>query len=255
MDLGRNWFVHAERRKAKSSKSKKPAPTHALYTDEELQRIEKIYDGERARGSDTFWYEDVEVGSALPEMVKGPLHLTDMWNQHMGAGWFGYGNPALRLGYENRKKMSGFYSRTKYNSWDVIQRVHWDEALAQEVGVPLMYDIAPTRNAWVLHYCTQVMGDDAWLYHVHNELRSFNFFGDTTFYSGEVREKRVDAELGPLMEISISGINQRGVENTTATAIILLASKEFGAVKLPSPPDRITEKTRQLHWERGQQQK
>lgn len=245
----RHWFVHAERRKSGSRKSKRPKPSRAHYSDEDLHRIEQLYESERHRGADTLWFEDVEVGSALPEMVKGPLHLTDMWNQHMGSGWFGYGNPALRLGYENRKKMRGFYSRTQYNSWDVIQRVHWDEALAQEVGVPLMYDIAPMRNAWVLHYCTNLMGDDAWLYTIHNELRSFNYFGDTTFYSGTVTGKRVDAAIGPLMEIKISGVNQRGVENTTCKAVILLASREHGPVKLPTPPDRITDKVQQLNWE------
>lgn len=247
--LSRGWLVHAERRKSGSGKSRRPAPTHASYTDEELHEIERIYDEERHRGADTLWYEDVEVGDPLPAMAKGPLHLTDMWNQHMGSGWFGYGNPPLRHGYENRKKMPGFYSRTLYNSWDVIQRVHWEEALAQEVGVPLMYDIAPMRHAWVLHYCTNLMGDDAWLYHVHVELRSFNYFGDTTFYSGKVIEKRDDPELGPLMDIEIAGMNQRGVENTRATATILLASHQRGPVRLPSPPEELMEKAQQLIWE------
>ncbi|MET0198911.1 MAG: MaoC family dehydratase N-terminal domain-containing protein, partial [Rhodococcus fascians] len=184
--MTRHWFVHAERRKAGAATStkEKKAEEPASYTDEQLAEIEELYENERHRGADTLWYEGVSVGDALPPMVKGPLHLTDMWNQHMGSGWFGYGNPALRLGYENRRKMPGFYTRTIYNSWDVIQRVHWEEAMAQEVGVPLMYDIAPMRNAWVLHYCTNFMGDDAWLAHVHVELRRFNYFGDTTWYSG-----------------------------------------------------------------------
>ena len=44
---------------------------------------------------------------SLPTMVKGPLTVTDLINMHMGGGWFGYGNPPLRLGFENRKKMRG----------------------------------------------------------------------------------------------------------------------------------------------------
>ncbi|MET0782519.1 MAG: MaoC family dehydratase N-terminal domain-containing protein, partial [Microbacterium sp.] len=154
--MTRHWFVHAERRKVSDDvpKRTKKVEARAFYTDDQLAEIEAAYEREQHRGADTLWYEDVQVGDATPGMVKGPLHLTDMWNQHMGSGWFGYGNPALRLAQANRKKMRGFYTRTIYNSWDVIQRVHWEEAMAQEVGVPLMYDIAPMRNAWVLHYCT-----------------------------------------------------------------------------------------------------
>src|SRR5262249_48349591 len=150
MSLGRGWAVHTERRKAADDAPKKRKEERAWYTDEQMAEIEAAYDAERHRGADTLWYEDVSVGDMMPGLVKGPLLLTDMWNQHMGDGWFGYGNPALRLGYENRKKMRGFYTRTIYNSWDVIQRVHWEEALAREVGVPLMYDIGSLRFSWAI---------------------------------------------------------------------------------------------------------
>lgn len=247
--LARAWFVHAERRKAKPDGAGKRKEERAWYTDDQLSEIEAAYDAERRRGSEVLWYEDVAVGDVMPGMVKGPLVLTDMWNQHMGSGWFGYGNPALRLGYENRKKMRGFYTRNAYNAWDVIQRVHWEEALAQEVGVPLMYDIAPMRNAWSLHYCTNFMGDDAWLYHIHVELRRFNYFGDTTWYTGTVVEKFVSPEIGPTIVVNISGVNQRGDENTTATATVLLASREHGPVRLPDPPVDLAEKATQLEAE------
>jgi hypothetical protein len=249
--IGRSWFVHAERKKSKSDDSTRRKEERARYTDEQLAEIEAAYDAERHRGADTLWYEDVAIGDQMPGMVKGPLVLTDMFNQHMGSGWFGYGNPPLRLGYENRKKMRGFYTRNIYNSWDVIQRVHWDEALAQEVGVPLMYDIAPMRNAWVLHYCTNFMGDDAWLFHIHTELRKFNYFGDTTWYTGMVIDKLIHPDAGPAIVVKISGMNQRGDENTTATATVLLASREHGAVKLPEPPADLAEKATQLRWERN----
>ena len=249
--LGRGWFVHAERRKAKPEDAKRRKEEPAFYTDDQVAEIEAAYDAERARGADILWFEDIAVGDKTPRMVKGPLLLTDMWNQHMGSGWFGYGNPPLRLGYENRKKMRGFYSRNAYNYWDVIQRVHWDEALAQEVGVPMLYDIAPMRQAWVHHYCTNFMGDDAWLYHIHTELRRFNYFGDVTWYAGEVTEKYVSPELGPVIVVKISGVNQRGDENTSATATVLLASREHGPVRLPDPPADLVQKATQLQWEQG----
>jgi acyl dehydratase len=245
--LSEGWFVHAARKKVDGNDRKKAAVERPWYTDDQLEEIGAAYDAEYRRGADTLYYEDVNVGDEWSKMVKGPLHLTDMVNQHMGDGWFGYGNPALRLGHNNRKKMRGFYSRTAYNSWDVIQRVHWDESLAREVGVELMYDIAPMRMAWTINYCTNVMGDDAWLYHVRAELRKFNYFGDTTWYSGRVVGKHETDELGPAIDIEISGVNQRGDENTHAEATILVASRERGAIRLPSPDPEIAAKAREIN--------
>lgn len=239
------WLIHAERRQV-TSENKYSKDEVARYTDEELEKIEAAYDKEYRRGADTLFWEDVEIDSVLPTMVKGPLLLTDMINQHMGQGWFGYGNPALRLAYENRKKMRGFYSRNAYNYWDVIQRVHWEPELAREVGVPLMYDISPMRSAWVIHYITNFMGDDAWLYHNHMELRRFNYFGDTTWFTGTVTDKYVSEDVGPAIDIQISGTNQRGKENCTARSTILLPSREHGPVVLPQAPEKLVRKVGEI---------
>lgn len=246
--LGDSWLVHAARKPVDRSRAaKKTVAERAFYTDEQLAEIEAAYEAEYRRGDDTLYYEDLSVGDEFPQMVKGPLHLTDMINQHMGDGWFGYGNPALRLGYQNRKKMRGFYSRTAYNSWDVIQRVHWDETLALEVGVPLMYDIAPMRMAWVMHYCTSFMGDDAWLYHARTELRKFNYFGDTTWFAARVVAKHDSDGVGPAIDVEITGTNQRGEDNTSATVTILVASRTGGLAHLPAPDPEIAAKARDLH--------
>ena len=239
------WLIHAERKKV-TSENKYAADEPAFYTDEQLAAIEAAYDGEYRRGPDTWYFEDVEVGAALPTMVKGPMTVTDMINQHMGSGWFGYGNPALRLGYENRKRMRGFYTRNKYNAWDVVQRVHWEHDMAKEVGVPLMYDIAPMRMQWVIHYCTNLMGDDGWLYYVHTELRRFNYFGDTTWLTATVTNKHETDELGPAIDIEIVGTNQRGTENCRATATLLVPSRRGGPVVLPQPPAPLAQKATQL---------
>jgi acyl dehydratase len=232
---GKTWFVHAERRKAKSTdKYAKDEP--ADYTDADLEAIESAYDNEYVRGADTLYFEDVEIGHALPLMVKGAMTITDQINMYMGGGWFGYGNPAFRLGFENRKKLRGFYTRNEFNAWDVVQRVHWDAGLAKEVGVPLIYDIGPMRAAWATHYCTNFAGDDGFVHYLRYEFRHFNYFGDTTWIRGTVTDARVDDELGPLLEIEIRGENQRGQENMSGAAEILVASREHGPVDLPAPP-------------------
>jgi acyl dehydratase len=234
-------FVHAARRRADAA-NKYSGDEPAQYTDDELAAIEAAYDAEFRRGADTLFWEDVDAGTELPTMVKGPMVVTDLVNHHMGWGWGPYGNGALRLGYENRKRMPGFYSRNTANAWDVIQRVHWDPELAREIGVPMAYDIGPMRRAWAVHYLTNFMGDDAWLFHLHTEWRRFNYFGDTTWWNGSVTAKRLDDDLGPLIDVAFTGTNQRGLVNSVATATILLASREHGQVKLPPPPRALTDR-------------
>jgi acyl dehydratase len=232
-----NWFVHAERRKVSDggSSGQRRSVEPAQYTDEDLAEIEAAYDAEYRRGPDTLYYEDLERGMTLPRMVKGPLTITDMINMHMGGGWFGYGNPALRLGYENRKRMRGFYTKNSFGAWDVIQRVHWEEQAAREVGVPLMYDIGPMRWAWLVHFCTNWMGDDAWLFRLRGEFRRFNYFGDTTWLDGTVSDVYLH-EHGPAVDLELTGTNQRGEHNIVGTATILVASREYGPMRLPTPP-------------------
>ena len=239
------WFVHAERKsraekEANETASTKKSEALASYSDEQIAEIEAAYDAEYVRGNDTLYWQDVTKGQSLPVMVKGPLTITDMINMHMGAGWFTYGNPPFRLAYENRKKLRGFYSRNEYGAWDTIQRVHWDTGLAHEVGVQHIYDIGPMRFVMLCHYASNFAGDDAFVHRIRYELRNFNYVGDTTWISGTVSDVRVDPELGPLVELDVRGVNQRGQENIVAQVTILVACRERGLAQLPPAPEVST---------------
>jgi len=234
---GVDWFIHAERKKKSETKEKYAKEEPAWYSDEDLAEIEDAYDNEYRRGSDTLWFEDVVPGSSLPRMVKGPLTITDLFDVHMGAGWLIYGGWPNRLAYENRKKLRGFYTRDEFNAWDTVQRVHWDKTLAEKVGVRMMYDVGPVRQFHVSNFLTNFVGDDAWIYRIRFEFRRFNYIGDVTWMTGEITEARIDEVLGPLIEITLRGTNQRGSDNITASATVLLPSKKYGPVKLPQPPE------------------
>lgn len=239
VSAGTSWFVHAERRDASArgedgARARKDEP--AVYTDAQLEEIEAAYDGEYRRGAKTLYLEDVKVGDALPRMAKGPITITDLINSHMGGGWYGYGNPPYKLAYENRKRLRGFYTRNEHNAWDTLQRVHWDAGLARAVGVAAPYDIGPMRRQMVCHYCTNYAGDEAWIYRIRYELRNFNYMGDVTWISGLITDVREDEALGPLIELDIRGVNQRGDENIRAEATILVASRAHGKLaQLPAP--------------------
>jgi acyl dehydratase len=233
---GVDWFIHAERKKKTDKSDKYVRDEPASYTDEDLAEIEAAYDAEYRRGSDTLWFEDVVVGAQMPRVVKGPLTITDLINLHMGAGWLVYGNWPNRLAYENRKKLRGFYSRDDVNGWDTVQRVHWDKDMAEKVGVRMMYDIGPVRQFHISNFLTNFAGDDAWIHRIRFEFRRFNYIGDVTWLTGEITESRIDETLGPLIEVTMSGTNQRGNENIRADATILLPSRTHGPVVLPASP-------------------
>jgi len=230
----RPWYIHAERREVADS-GERVKDARASYTMADLEEIDAAYDAEFMRGKDTLYYEDVELGAG-PRMVKGPFEVTDLINFFMGAGWYGYGFPALRLARENRRALRGFYSLDDFGAWDAIMRIHWQDETARMIGVTAAYDIGPVRWTWLVHYCTNFAGDDGWVYRVRGEFRKFNYIGDTTWITSEVVEKRVDPVLGPLVELAMTGVNQRGQENIRGTATILLPSRAGGPIVLPEPP-------------------
>ncbi|MBF6207821.1 MaoC family dehydratase N-terminal domain-containing protein [Nocardia abscessus] len=231
--IRRPWYIHAERKKVDSD-NKYAKDQRAHYTDAEIDAIDAAYDAEYIRGDDTLYYEDAHIGTQLPPMVKGPLTITDLMNFFMGAGWYGYGFPALRLARENRRTLRGFYSRNDFNSWDAIMRIHWEDHTARDIGVPAAYDIGPIRWTWLTHYCTNYAGNNGWVFNVRAEFRRFNYIGDTTWITGHITDKRIDPQHGPLIELQLTGTNQRHQQNIRGTATILLPSHQHGPIQLPT---------------------
>lgn len=232
-------MIRTEREKARERDKYhdiQPSP----YTNVELEAIDSQYEHEKARGADTRWWEDVEEGDVLGPMVKGPLTVTDIICWHVGMGMGLYGVAPLRLGYQNRQRVPRFFQRDELNIPDVMQRVHWDPDFAQKSGNPSTFDYGRMRETWLIHLCTDWMGDDAWLWKFDCEFRRFNYVGDTQWLSGTVTRRYVEAGDRPAVEVAISATNQRGQVTTPGHATILLPSRKFGQVRLPEPPRGAT---------------
>ena len=212
------------------------------YTDDEIARIDEWYAGEpaRRRGADPRWWEDVEEGDEVTPIVKGPLRVTDMVCWHVGMGMGLYGVKALRLGYEQRQKMPKFFRPDALNIPDVQQRVHWDPEWARAAGNPASYDYGRMRETWLVHLCTDWMGDDAWLWKLDCQFRKFNYVGDTHWMRGTVTRRYLAEGDRPAVDLDIWGENQRGDTTTPGHATILLPSREHGAVQLPDAPGGAT---------------
>jgi acyl dehydratase len=228
-------MVRTERGEARERK-KYDAVELQAYTDEQIEEIEAQYDREQPRGAQPRWWEDVAEGDEVGPMVKGPLTVTDMICWHAGMGMGLYGVKPLRLGYQNRKRIPRFFHRDDLNVPDVMQRVHWDPEFARRAGNPTTYDYGRMRETWLIHLCTDWMGDDAWLMLLDCEFRLFNYVGDTQWLRGRVTRKRLADFDRPAVDLELSATNQRGDLTTRGHATILLPSREHGAVRLPDPP-------------------
>jgi hypothetical protein len=233
-------MIRTERGKARERRKYdevEPAP----YTDDQIESIGQQYAQESPRGATPRWWEDVEEGDSIGPMVKGPLLVTDMICWHVGMGMGLYGVQPLRLAWQNRQRVPRFFHRDPLNIPDVMQRVHWDAEFARKSGNPSIFDYGRMRETWLIHMCTDWMGDDAWLWKLQCEFRRFNYVGDTQWLSGRVVTKFLAEGGRPAVDLELTSVNQRGEVTTPAQATVLLPSREYGAVRLPEPPDGATE--------------
>jgi acyl dehydratase len=242
-------MIRTERTKARERK-KYAAIEPWTYTDAAIERIEKAALAEERRGATPRYWEDVAVGDPIGSLVKGPLTVTDMVCWHVGMGMGLYNIRPLGLAVRNRRRIPGFYHRDERNVPDVMQRVHWDPAFARQSGNPTTFDYGRMRETWLVHACTNWMGDDAWLWKLECEFRAFNYVGDTQWVGGEVTRQYLAEGDRPAVDVALHARSQREVETTVGRATILLPSREHGAVRLPDPPGTDLESAMQAIVER-----
>ena len=233
-------MIRTERAKARQRK-KYDEIQLATWTPETLAEIDAAYAGEGPRGLEPRWWEDVQVGDELTPLVKGPLTVTDMVCWHVGMGTGLYGVKPLRLAYANRQRIPRFYGPDDAGVPDAQQRVHWDPAAARNAGNPTTFDYGRMRETWLIHACTDWMGDDAWLWKLDCEFRLFNYVGDVHWIRGTAARRYLAEGGRPAVDLDIAAVNQRGQVTTPGHATILLPSREHGPVRLPDPPGGATD--------------
>ena len=145
-------------------------------------------------------------------MVKGPLHVTDMvcWHVGMGMGLYGV-RAAARSASRNRQRIPRFFHLDDQG----VPDVHAARALGPRVrpasaGNPTTFDYGRMRETWLIHLCTDWMGDDAWLWKLDCEFRRFNYVGDLHTCTGTVTRKYLADGDRPAVDLELAATNQRG---------------------------------------------
>jgi acyl dehydratase len=220
---GDSWCFRTERDAARERGSKyieaKGRP-ETPFTEQDLRNVYDLYDAEVIRGAEPRYFEDVEVGSQLPVMGKGPMTVTGFIA--FAQGWGGLYIRANKIAYELIKKHPGLGIPNALNIPDVPERVHWERELALEVGTPGAYDYGPERCSWLTHHLTNWMGDSGFLLNHKSQIRHHNVVGDMIRITGTVTAKNVDDQGRGCVTIEQHAHSQHGDLSAMGTGIVVL---------------------------------
>ena len=195
------------------------------YTAEEFAKLDEtiILEDEKIHGTAIRYWEDVQEGEELPEIVRGPLSLMDTMGFLVGCGR-GHTHGIV---FKAAVKHPGHFFRNPEAGGGIEYTGigHHRESVAKEVGVPGTYDYGPQRSAWMATMVTNWMGDAAFLKRIRTQMRRFNTMGDSTWARGTVSRK-YEKDGFALVDIEIRGENQRGELTTPGLATVMLPARD-----------------------------
>ena len=203
-------MIRTERTKARERKKYDAVELAPLHRRGDRRHRRPVRRGEAPAAPRPGTGRTSQVGDPVGPMVKGPLTVTDMVCWHVGMGMGLYGVKPLRLGYQNRTRIPRFFHRDDLNVPDVMQRVHWDPEFARRSGNPTTFDYGRMRETWLIHLCTDWMGDDAWLWKLDCEFRRFNYVGDTQWLSGTVTNHYLAEGGRPAVDVELQADEPAG---------------------------------------------
>ena len=213
-----SWCFRTERETARERGKYKSEGPHR-YSTEDLAAIRRGYETEQIRGASVRSWDDVKVGEAMPEVVKGPLTVTSV--VAFVQGWGSLYVRAHGLAFDLFDRHPALGIPNDFGVPEPPERVHWDEALAKAVGVPGPYDYGPERVAWLGHLVTNWMGNAGFLRRLNAKVLRHNLIGDTTWCRGRVTAK----SPGGVVTLEMEGTNQRGELTASGTAEVILPAR------------------------------
>lgn len=198
------------------------------YTQAQLDEIMNQTLAEVRRGNNILYWDDVEVGTALPGTVRGPLNQVDMTAYYAGAvGTSGYKSTKLRWKYTHwartaPDKLPNNYDKSYYGAAVLPSIGHQDAAVAvKDLGMPGPYDNGPQRIGMMATCATNWMGDDGFMTRLSARLKLPVIFGDTTYTKGRVAGKRTEGDRA-LVDLELWAENQLGQTTITGSATVEL---------------------------------
>ena len=220
-----SWCFRTERDAAREAGTKYTHLKEAepkRYTPDELAEVYRHYRDEAVRGATPRFFEDVQVGDALPTMAKGPMTVTGFIA--FAQGWGGLYIRCNKLAWQLVDKHPGLGVPNRFGIPDCPERVHWEPELALKVGAPGAYDYGPERCSWLTHHLTNWAGDDGFLRKASCKIRRHNPVGDMLTITGKVTRTYV-RDGHPTVSIEQEARNQDGELSVVGTAEVWLPTR------------------------------
>jgi hypothetical protein len=214
-----------------------------VWTDEELADVERrkleYIDMMHELGHDRRYWDDVQVGDALPVRVFGPhsiASLTTEWRAYLMNVWgsahrnmdcdpkkLGYVGPMAD--WEMDPVLEKINPEMTDGAYIGASRGHLFKRWAQFVGMPRTYGYGASMGAWILDYLAGWAGEWGQVVHCNAQYRGPAFTGDITIQTGEVIDKLTEEHGRKIVQISSRMTNQNGTVLATAKAEVELPAR------------------------------
>ena len=213
----------------------KEASTHEAterpqWSDEDLEAVAAEYRAQnlsQRRGDEPLYWEDVDEGTEIPYILKGPTTLTSKL-AFESLGWPGGWVVGHELALELFERYPDLATRNEENALEPPVAIHWtNERCQRYLGMPAAYEAGYERLNWMIQLLMSWMGDHGMLRRLSMRFRGFHWQGDVIRLYGRVREKSV-VDGRRLVELDIETKTHRDETTTTGSAVVALPSSETG---------------------------
>jgi acyl dehydratase len=218
-------MVVRPRQRAQMAAEARSAVAAPSYTEEFIRELYAAQDREVVRGAEPRLWEDVEVGSSLTPVVRGPHSVMDR------VAWIA---AAIGERFFVSDRINRFtVEHSGWGTWDPdlheYRNFHDDMFAADYQG-----SFGAQRSAWIAMALTNWMGDDGFLWKLSSQHRIMG--GNAWVFTCEPRVTGKYILRGRhCVDVDCPLTNQDGTVVTTATASIILPSHENGPVSYPFP--------------------
>jgi len=214
-----------------------------VWTDDQLEEIEArkftwikmLHD----LGHDRRWWNDVNVGDALPERVIGVhsiVSFTTEWRSYMFTSWgtthrrtdmnmeeMGFVGPMA--GPEQDPTEEAINPENTDGAYIGPSRGHLFPRWARYIGMPRGYGYGASMGAWITDYFSGWAGEWGMVRHAVSSYRGPALTGDITIMTGNVLDKFIDADGRHMVQVDFKMANQLGKTMATAKAEIELPAR------------------------------
>lgn len=210
----------AKKQKAKGHDKREPYPQEVL--DKLYQNMTDQLMGKFRRGSNPRYWEDVNEGDQLDQIIFGPYDDSDGlsicsamgFSVGMATKWGAIQSDMARAVTD---ELTGAYSFNM--NW------HCSDHIAQSLGVPFAVQYGLHSQAMLAYTLDQWAGDDAFIKKLDMQCRTMCFFGDISYNNGKVVKKYIE-DGEHLVDLELESRRYDGTLHTPCHATVRLLSKE-----------------------------